>query len=71
MEEEAVILNLTNGVYYTLDRVGTVIWQELMGGKRVDEIVEVVCERFDVDAAVIRGDLGELLAHLKEEHLIP
>ena len=70
MEGEAVILNLTNGVYYTLDSVGTVIWEELMTGKGLDEIVAVVCERFAEDATVIRGDLEELLGHLKEEHLV-
>jgi len=70
MEGEAVILNLATGIYYTLDCVGTVIWQELAAGKSTEEIVEIVCARFDEEASVVRGDIEDLLAHLKEEQLI-
>ncbi len=70
MEGEAVILNLTNGIYYTLDRVGTVIWQEVTAGKDIEEIVKIVCARFDEEASVVRGDIEKLLAHLKQEQLI-
>ncbi len=70
MDGEAVLLNLATGIYYTLDRVGTVIWQELTTNKSIEEIVEIVCARFDEDASVVRGDIDELLAHLKQERLI-
>lgn len=70
MEGEAVILNLATGIYYTLDPVGTVIWQEVTAGKDIEEIVEIVCARFDEEASVVRGDVEDLLAHLKEEQLI-
>jgi hypothetical protein len=70
MDGEAVILNLANGVYYTLDRIGTLIWQEFVAGKTVEEIVQIICERFDGDTSVIRQDIEELLAHLKKEQLI-
>lgn len=70
MEGEAVILNLATGIYYTLDRIGTVIWQEWAAGKALEEIVEVVCARFDGDTDGIRGDIEELLAHFKQEQLI-
>jgi hypothetical protein len=70
MDGEAVILNLATGIYYTLDRVGTIIWQELAAGTGVEEIIEIVCERFDEEANVVRGDIEELLAHLKQEQLI-
>ena len=70
MDGEAVILNLANGIYYTLDRIGTIIWQELALGKGLEEIVEIVCARFDEEANVVRGDIKELVAHLKQEQLI-
>ena len=70
MEGEAVILNLATGIYYTLDRIGTVMWQELTAGKNVEEIVAIICTQFDGDASVVRQDIEELLAHLKKERLI-
>ena len=38
LDREAVLLNLENGVYYTLNPVGTAIW-ELFNGDRPLEIV--------------------------------
>ena len=70
MDGEAVILNLATGIYYTLDRVGTVIWQELTAGKGIEETVEFVCARFDEEASAVRSDMERLLTHLKKEQYI-
>ncbi|SRR6266511_5423271 len=70
LDGEAVLLNIENGTYYTLNRVGTVIWQLLMGEQPLEGILAAVCERFAVNAAVAREDLLAFVSHLQRERLI-
>jgi hypothetical protein len=70
LEGEAVLLHLDTGVYYTLNRVGTVVWELVSGPRSLVEIVRALCDRFDVSEEVAREDLRALLADLREEGLV-
>jgi hypothetical protein len=70
VDGEAVIINLSNGVYYSLDRVGGVIWELLDSGRSLVEIVELVTERYDVSADRVQADLEHLAAQLVEERIV-
>ncbi len=70
LDGEAVLLNVGNGLYYTLNRVGTVIWELLTGERPLDGVVRAICERFDVGEEVARGDLAALVATLHQEDLV-
>jgi hypothetical protein len=43
---EMVLLDPRSGVYFGLDPVGTLVWQELASPRTVDELVEAVCASF-------------------------
>jgi hypothetical protein len=70
IDGEAIIINLTTGVYYSLDPTGSEVWSLLEGRHEVDAIVGHVCGRFDVPEAVCRGDVERLVEQLLEEKLI-
>ena len=42
MEGETVLLDLSTGRYYTLNRLGSVIWEHCTGDKTISEI-HAVC----------------------------
>jgi hypothetical protein len=67
---EAAILNLKNGVYYSLDSVGARIWQLIQQPRKVHEIRGVVLEEYDVEPERCDRDLQELLQKLATEGLI-
>ncbi len=67
---EATILNLKNGVYYGLDRVGTRIWGLLQQARRVQEIRDALLEEYEVTAERCERDLLALLEQLSAEDLI-
>jgi hypothetical protein len=69
-ENEAVLLNLDNGYYYTLDRVGTAIWQQMTGEHSLDAIVSLLCARYEVMEQVARQDLADLVSDLLREGLL-
>jgi hypothetical protein len=70
LEGEAVLLDLESGLYYTLNRVGTIAWEYFTGDYTLSQVLEAICERFDVDNEVARRDLFALVHHLSQEGLV-
>ncbi|HXG94413.1 MAG TPA: PqqD family protein [Blastocatellia bacterium] len=68
----AVLLNLNTLFYYSLNRTGAVLWQQIENGKAVtmDNLIRAVCERFDVDEASARRSIGEFLERLQQFKMI-
>jgi hypothetical protein len=67
---ETVILNLGNGIYYSLDAVGQFVWDALKDPLTVDEVTHRVTETYDVSAGECRSDMERLLADLLKHNLI-
>ena len=70
LDGEAVLLNVQNGHYYTLNRVGTVAWELFTGDKTLKEVHQIICSRFDVSTDQAGADLVALVTHLDKEGLI-
>jgi hypothetical protein len=70
LDGEAVIINLLNGTYYSLDRAGAVVWELAAGGHTVGEIVDGLTLRYDVDASRAESDVERLVSELLAERLL-
>ena len=70
LDGEAVLLNLNSGSYYSLNFVGTLIWQEIAASQSLGNVSSNLCARFDVAADVAWRDLTSLVNHLKREGLV-
>lgn len=70
LEGEAVILNLSNGHYYTVNPVGTVIWELIDGQRPLGAVLEQMCERFDVSRDRAHDDLVALVVRMEREGLL-
>lgn len=70
LDGEAVLLNLENGMYYSLNRVGTVIWELCDGGHTLADILEKVCENFEVEEEQAKHDLLAISSELLEQKLL-
>jgi hypothetical protein len=70
LEGEAVILYLKNGTYYTLNPVGTRIWNLVQKPIRVREIRDEILAEYDVDSGRCEDELIALLHDLEKEGLI-
>jgi hypothetical protein len=69
-EDEAIIINLANGIYYSTDKVGGYIWGLIAEQHSADEIVAAVTAQYDVSEAEARSDLERLVAQLVQEQLV-
>lgn len=72
---ESILVPIRNNVgnldfVYTLSPVAAHIWSLLDGEKAQDEIVEAVCEDYDVDRATAQADVSALLADLMDVSLV-
>ncbi len=70
MEGETVLLDLSTGRYYTLNQLGSVIWEHCTGHSTISDIHTVLCDRFDVAPERALDDLVALVNHLMQEGLL-
>jgi hypothetical protein len=70
MEGETVLLDLSTGRYYTLNRLGSIIWEHCTGHSSISDIHAVLCDRFDVAPERALDDLVALVNHLIQEGLL-
>ena len=55
---------------YALHGIGPCIWQHLDGTRTLDDVLEVVLGRYEVNADAARADIGELVGSLTNSKLI-
>ena len=70
LDDEVVILDLSSETYFTLDKVGSLIWAMLSRGAAVGEIREAVVARYAVDRATAAADIDALIADLVGRNLL-
>jgi len=70
LDGEAVIINLSTGVYFSASGTGAVAWALLQAGHDRAGVAEGVAERFGVPADQVDVDLGPFLADLRSHDLV-
>ncbi len=70
IDNEAIILNLDNGYYYSLNKVGTKIWKAIDEQKSLGRILNFLKEKYRLPGRQLKNDLIELVRDLEKEKLI-
>jgi hypothetical protein len=70
MDGETVLLDSSTGRYYTLNRLGSVIWELCTGHHTISDIHAIVSDRFDVASERALDDLVALVNELIQEGLL-
>lgn len=70
MESETVLLDLNTGRYYTLNSLGSVIWDLCTGHNTINDMHAVLCDRFEVAPEQALDDLVALVHQLVQEGLL-
>lgn len=69
IDGQTMLLNIQTERYYSLDEVGTRVWQILEEGD-LNVLVSRLRSEFEVDEATLHADLEKLLDELKAAQLI-
>jgi hypothetical protein len=70
VDGEALLIHLPSGEYFSLDRVGTSIWENIDGAKTVRDLAELVFAEYDVDRDQAVADVLRLVEQLADEGLL-
>lgn len=70
IEDDAVILDLASGVYFSLNDTGARMWELLGQGLTADAVAEQVSEEYGSDVEAVRRDIFDLVRQLREEELL-
>jgi RNase adaptor protein for sRNA GlmZ degradation len=68
--DEAVLLQLSQGVYYSVDGLGMQIWRELVEPCSVRHLRDEIAAEYDVDQETCTRDLLSFLEQLADAHLV-
>jgi hypothetical protein len=70
IDGEAIIINLSTGMYYSLDQVGAFVWRLVERQSSLEEMTHEVSEGYRIDSEKAAQDIQNLMTSLLEEGLI-
>jgi hypothetical protein len=70
IDGEAIIVNVVNGRYHSMDGSGAVVWQLMDAGGSIEEIVDALSQGYDVDPERARSDVEQLARELVDQDLM-
>lgn len=70
LDGEAIVINLSTGVYYSLRGAGAALWELLAAGHPVEAAAAHVAAVSGVSPDRVTSDARGLVARLIEEHLV-
>ena len=67
--DEAILIHLKTGVYYSLNEVGTSFWQLMDGTRSIQDCASALAQEYAAPVDVIESDLAEVATDLVREGL--
>ena len=68
--DEAILVNINTGSYYSLNDTGAMFWELLDGQRSIADCARLIAAEYQVEAAEVEADLLELAAEFQAEELI-
>lgn len=70
LDGEAIIINLSTGVYYSMDKVGGFLWTMIAEGHSSQEIVAAIIARYHASPEQVQADVERVAEELIRENLV-
>jgi len=70
VDGEKVMMSVENGEYFGLDPVGSRIWELIENPIRIESLINLLLEEFDVSREQCENDSFEFLNELLEKNLL-
>lgn len=68
--DEAILIRLDTGTYFSLNKVGTEFWEMLDSEQSIGDHAAVIAEKYNVDPAMVTADLLELAGKMAQDDLV-
>jgi Coenzyme PQQ synthesis protein D (PqqD) len=70
IDGEAILINLATGVYYSMDKVGALMWEIITAKHSLEQIIATVTRRYEVSREQATADVRRLGDELLQEKLV-
>ena len=70
IDDEAILLSLSRGFYYTLNSVGCDLWKSIDGKRTVRDLGRALCSIYEAAQNQVESDILSLFDELLHEELI-
>jgi hypothetical protein len=68
--DEAILIDVNSGTYFSLNSVGTEFWQHIDGQQSIADIAATLAAKYAVDSQMVADDLIELATTMLNEGLV-
>ena len=70
IDGEVVILTIDGSEIHTLNKVGSAIWELADGTRTLEDVVSLICERFEVSFDVAHADVLKFAQQLEAKKML-
>lgn len=70
MDGEAILINLTTGIYYSLDDLASELWPAIGEGTSEEALSDWIVSVYGVDETQARSDVAEFVKALRSEEIV-
>ena len=67
---EAILIDINTGTYFSLNEIGTEFWEMLDGSQTIEQQAAIIAAKYEVDTEMVVSDLLELATEMASEKLI-
>jgi len=65
----AVILDIKRDQFFSMNFVGSYIWERLLKGESLDQIAKALAEETGTEISIVIADVNDFATDLKSKHL--
>jgi len=70
MVSGAVLIDATTGECFELNRIGAEVWEQIVNGTEITEVITILTRRYGVAENRITSDVGRLIDQLMARGLV-
>lgn len=70
LKGEMVLLNKENGDYFTLNSIGSEVYNRICDGMETEQIIDLLFDRYDIKYDKLKTDILSLIENMKEKNII-
>ncbi|WP_420644247.1 PqqD family protein [Candidatus Leptofilum sp.] len=68
--DEAILIDINSGTYFSLNEIGTEFWEMLDGQQTIEQHAATIATKYEVDTSMVVDDLLELANEMAKDTLI-
>ena len=68
--DEAILIDINTGTYFSLNEVGTEFWQMLDGQQTIEQHAQTIANKYEVETDIVVADLLELANEMARDDLL-